>query len=112
MRKENTSNLKSEDCKHDLQNQKFTIGELYLFHRHNPHCPPSGSLWGIYAKTEEGTIHLESSSRGLRHYRIGHSISSDYRYCRRATRAELRDYMYNLAAWEYAHRLITHNFRV
>ena len=80
----------------NLHSLTFIVGELYLFHPTKRQCPSRGSLWGIYDKTEAGVIYLESSSRDLRHYRIRHGLSSEYRYCRRATRSELRDYMYNL----------------
>ena len=72
------------------------IGELYLFHTDNPHCPSSSSLWGVYDKSSNHNVYLESSTLDLYHYRIWHKLPKCYHYCRRATRVELRDYMYNI----------------
>ena len=75
---------------------RFHVGELYLFHPNNPHCPSQSSLWGFYDKSKGGIIYLEHSSRNLCNFRLWHPLSRHYRYCRKATRAELRDYMYNM----------------
>ena len=80
----------------ELPEQRFVIGELYLFHPSNKCCPSHGSLWGIYDKTEEGIIYLESSTLDLRHFSLWHRLPAEYRYRRRATRSELRDYMYSI----------------
>lgn len=79
-----------------LRSQKFIIGELYLFHPEKKHCPAHDSLWGIYNSIDSGKINLESSSLDLRNFSKWHSLPSKYKYSRRATRTELRDYMYNL----------------
>ncbi len=79
-----------------LHSRNFIIGELYLFHPTKKYCPSKRSLWGIYDKTEEGIIYLESSSFDLIHFKLWHRLPNEYRYSRRATRRELRDYMYNL----------------
>ena len=79
-----------------LQFNSFIIGDLYLFHPTKKYCPSRSSLWGIYDKMEEGIIYLESSTLDFRHFSIWHRLPDGYRYIRRATRRELRDYMYNL----------------
>lgn len=79
-----------------LQFKCFIIGDLYLFHSTNKYCPSRSSLWGIYDKMEDGIIYLESSTLDFRHFSIWHRLPDGYRYSRRATRRELRDYMYNL----------------
>lgn len=80
----------------NLHSTKFLIGELYLFHPTKKYCPSRSSLWGIYYKTEEGIIYLESYTLDLVHFKIWHRLPNGYRYSRRATRRELSDYMYNL----------------
>ncbi len=77
-------------------NAHLCAGELYLFHIDNPYCPPNSSLWGIYDKSLNQNVYLESSTTDLLHYRIWHKLPKCYHYCRRATRVELRDYMYNI----------------
>lgn len=79
-----------------LQFKRFIIGDLYLFHPTKKYCPSRSSLWGIYDKMEDGIIYLESSTLDFRHFSIWHRLPEGYRYSRRATRRELRDYMYNL----------------
>lgn len=80
----------------NLHSIKFLIGELYLFHPTKKYCPSQSSLWGIYDKTEDGIIYLESSTLDFHHFSIWHRLPNGYRYSRRATRRELSDYMYNL----------------
>lgn len=80
-------------------NTIFRIGDLYLFHPNNPRCPAKTSLWGFHNKTSKGVIYLEHSTEDLRHFRLWHSLPQCYRYYRLATGDELRDYMYNLGAW-------------
>ncbi len=79
-----------------VHRSSFRIGELYLFHTNHPLCPSATSLWGFYDKAQDGSIILEHSTQDLHHFRLRHYLSKRYRYCRLATRAELRDYMYNL----------------
>lgn len=78
----------------------FTFGELYLFNRTDRRCPVKGSLFGTFSQEKSGIIYLESSSIDLRHFRLWHSLPKTYRYYRTATRAELRDYFFNLAFFE------------
>lgn len=83
-----------------LRGRAFIAGELYLFHHADPSCPACGSLWGIVSEHKGGIIFLESSSRDLLRFRLWHVLPAGFRYCRRAGRAELRDYVFNLACFE------------
>lgn len=83
-----------------LYTKKFIIGELYLFHPKMKHCPAHESLWGIYNSIADGKIALESYSLDLEHFAKWCCLPTKYKYSRRATRAELRDYMYNLGQTE------------
>ena len=78
----------------------FEIGELYLFHKSNPCCPWSGSLWGVFDHTRGRQIWLETSSRDLLLFTRTLVLPPEYRFCRQATRSELRDYWYNLGIYE------------
>ncbi len=82
---------------------KFHIGDLYLFHSRNPHCPPAT----FHNKTTNGVIYLEHSTLDLLHFRLWHKLPKRYRYYRLATRDELRDYMYSLAIWESISSLVS-----
>ena len=84
----------------NLHSTKFIIGDLYLFHPTKKHCPPRSSLWGIYDKKEGGIIYLESCTLDLRHFSLWHRLPHKYRFSRRATRRELRDYMYNMGYYD------------
>lgn len=90
----NRLNYQSSNQK--LHKSTFIIGDLYLFHPTKKYCPSRSSLWGIYDKTKDGIIYLESSTLDLIHFKIWHRLPVGYYYSRRATRQELRDYMYNL----------------
>lgn len=83
-----------------LSLSRFTEGEIYLFNRNDPTCPAEGSLWGVFDKRIEDTIYLESSSLNLQDFRKWHLLPIDYRFCRLATRSELRDYTANLSWFE------------
>lgn len=78
----------------------LVTGALYLFHTTDRLCPSESSLWGVFDKDTHGIISLESSSRDLQEFRFWHRLSRDYRYCRRASRSELRDYITNLTYYE------------
>lgn len=80
--------------------------ELYLFHPSDPLCPAESSLWGLYDRSEEGVIYLEHSTTDQRHFQLWRRLPKHYRYCRLATRSELRDYMYNLGIWDSKSRLL------
>lgn len=98
MQKPNSKSLSRITRFHNRELHKFpfVIGELYLFHTTKKYCPSRSSLWGIYDKTEDGVIYLENSSFDLIHFKLWHRLPYGYHYSRRATRQELRDYMYNL----------------
>ncbi len=74
----------------------FRSGEVYLFHATKPHCPAATSLWGIVSSAENGAILLESSTLDQLTFAHWQPLDARYRYCRLATRAELRDYITNL----------------
>ncbi|MBR4028044.1 MAG: hypothetical protein IKJ08_00475 [Alistipes sp.] len=80
--------------------ESLVAGELYLFLSGSGCCPSSESLWGIYDRTEDGVIYLESSTLDMRLFDIWHPLPEGYFYSRLATRSELRDYMYNLGCCE------------
>ena len=86
-----------------LQASHYRAGELYLFCRTERPYPSSGSLFGIFDKEASGVIYLESSSSDLCHFRLWHRLPRGYRCSRCATRSELRDYIFNLACYEYRH---------
>ncbi len=78
-------------------NPKFIAGEAYLFRcRHNP------TIIGIFDKYQEGRIYLESATytSNYREFVLYKTLPSKYKFWRKAYRAELRDYMYNLAMYE------------
>ncbi|WP_418425848.1 hypothetical protein [Alistipes sp.] len=81
--------------------------ELYLFQRINYRCPAISSLWGIFNDYKEGRLFLESDSRDLWTFRHWHIVPEEYRYCRRASRHELRDYISGLIYNECHTRLST-----
>ncbi len=95
-----TSNPKTKFHSQKFHRQAFVIGDLYLFHPTKKYCPSRSSLWGIYDKIEGGIIYLESSTLDLRHFSKWHYLPDKYRYSRRATRRELRDYMYNMGYYD------------
>lgn len=82
---------------HFVRKVRFTTGDLYLFHRTVPACPSCSSLWGMFDKRVGTTLYLESSSSDLIHFRGWHRLPDGFRYCRRASRSELRDYAGNLS---------------
>ena len=89
-----------EKCK--KSDQKFIVGEVYLFRcRHNP------TIIGIFDKYQEGKIILESATYtdNYRAFILSKKLPSGYEFWRKAYRAELRDYMYNLAVYE----IVKHN---
>ncbi len=75
----------------------FLAGEIYLFHPADPSCPPEDSLWGMFYEYGDGDVRLESMSCDLRRFVIRQPLPEGYRYCRRATRSELVEYMTALA---------------
>lgn len=86
---------------HDVIKMRFRVGDVYLFHRSDIRCPSRNSLWGQYDKHEQDRLYLESSSPDLRTFRKWHVLPSEYRYCRKANRSELRDYFFALSWSEH-----------
>ena len=78
----------------------FVPGELYCFRSIKNHGPKAEVLWGLYDKTQGGTIRLESSTQDFYRFRTACPLPSRFALVRRATRCELRDYMYNLGCFE------------
>lgn len=78
------------------EHHAFIPGELYLSHPSDRSCPATGSLLGIYDKTSDGNLYLESSSWDLQEFDFWYALSLPYGYSRLSTRSELRDYMSNL----------------
>lgn len=74
----------------------FACGELYLFSDVPRMRDPESCLWGVYDRTDSGRIYLEHMACDLTP--IGHwlPLPSEYRYARRASRDELRDFFYLL----------------
>ena len=72
---------------------RFESGDIYLFHRSDPHCPAESSLWGQFDKWEGTFVYLESSTTDHLHFRVWHRLPKGYFYCRRSTRNEFRDYI-------------------
>ena len=82
-------------------NKKFIAGEAYLFRcHHNP------TIIGIFDKCQEGRIFLESATytNNYRKFVLYKKLPTKYKFWRKAYRAELRDYMYNLAVYEVCQR--------
>ena len=78
-------------------NPTFAVGEIYLFrNQHNL------SIIGVFDKCEDGQIILESATYTTcyREFFLNYAIPAEYKYWRRASRSELRDYMYNLGVYE------------
>ncbi len=92
--------LPPEDRSGNMSDIDFETGEVYLFHRHDAHCPAAGSLWGIFDRRYGSRIGLESSTEDQFHFRHWHLLDPSYRYCRRSTRAEMRDYVANMILTE------------
>ena len=91
----------------------FIRGELYLYHRSDRRCPSESSLWGVFDRTADDSIRLESCSRNLSDFRFWLRLPAGYRYARRATRTELRDYTAGLAYYECSSHepIIPHRYR-
>ena len=78
-------------------NPTFVAGEVYLFrNQHNL------SIIGVFDKCENGQVMLESATytTNYREFYFRYVLPDEYKYWRRASRPELRDYMYNLGVYE------------
>ncbi len=80
--------------------EKFTIGDVYLFHKTNPQCPAGSSLWGVFDKCKDGEIYLESCSTDNEKFDNWCRLPEGYMYCRLATRPELRRYIFDQTWYE------------
>ena len=77
-------------------NFDFRSGEIYLFHTDDPNCPSDSSLW---AKIFEDN-RIEAYTTDLRTFTLWKPLPAKYRYCRLATREELRDFITGYAYYE------------
>ncbi len=77
-------------------NYPFRVGEVYLFHKSDPQCNSTTSLWGIFDKQVDGRVYLEACTKNLSHFERWVRLPSDYSYCRKSSRTELRDFMTNM----------------
>lgn len=82
----------------------FRSGEVYLFHGTNPECPARSSLWGMFDVKRDGVVYLESSTRNGKDFALWHPLPARYRFCRLATKIELRDYILALVCGHIADR--------
>lgn len=79
---------------------KFTFGDVYLFHKTNPRCPAGSSLWGVFDKCENGAVYLESCSTDNKEYHNWCRLPEGYMYCRLSTRSEFRRYIFDQTWYE------------
>lgn len=84
---------------------KFEIGDVYLFHKSDPRCPSDSSLWGVFDKSDGGTVFLESSSSDCEEFRTWCRLPEGYRFCRPATRTEMRQYIFE-QTWDESRRIL------
>ena len=79
----------------------FKIGELYIFSPSEHWAKTDPLLWGIFDKqTPDGQIMLEASTRDFINFTLWKPLPPEYVYCRLATRAELRDFVFNSSVWQ------------
>ena len=74
--------------------------ELYIFSRSNPPMPDGESLWGVFKQMRGSTVRLESCSSDLKEFRFWTDLPSEYRFCRRATAVEAREYGWGCCQFE------------
>ncbi len=84
---------------------RFTIGDVYLFNKTDPKCPRSSSLWGVLDKCEGDTVYLESCSNDREKFDTWCRLPEDYRYCRLATRTEMRQYIFD-QTWHESRKIL------
>ncbi len=83
-----------------LENVKFKSGEIYLFHKTDPDCPDDDALWAMFDRRDADGIMLESCTYNLIDFSLRCHLPADYRYCRLASRSEVREYAVALAMFE------------
>lgn len=80
--------------------EKFTIGDVYLFHKTDSRCPAGSSLRGVFDKCKDGEVYLESCSTDNGEFDNWCRLPEGYMYCRLATRPELRHYIFDQTWYE------------
>lgn len=83
-----------------IDNFNFKNGEVYLLHTDDPDCPSDGSLWVLISESDEDSLRIESYSSNLRTFTLWKPLPTKYKYCRLATRVELREFISNYAYYE------------
>lgn len=78
----------------------FEVGDVYLFHTDDPACPADSSLWAVFDKRVGGRVFLNSVTDDLTYFDAECRLPLHYRYCRIATKAELRDFAFALGRFE------------
>ncbi len=81
----------------EVKECRFRTGEVYLFSVADPRCGACDSLWATYDRRRGGEIHLEACTSDRRRFLLWQVLPGAYRYCRMATRGELREYMTDIA---------------
>ena len=85
----------------------FIEGDVYLFSRDDELCRTINCLWGEFSKIENGAIYLNNISTDCEIFIPGeHRLPDGYRFYRRSTRAELRDFSFNKSSYEVHHGLL------
>lgn len=79
---------------------KFKNEEVYLFHPNDPSCPNSTSLWALIFEFDGDSLRVESYTTDLRTFTLWKPLPPKYKYCRMATREELRQFISNYAYYE------------
>ncbi len=79
---------------------RWEAGELYLFHPSDARCPAEESVWAFSVNTTESHFRCESMTFDLVQFLYWQQMPLSTLYYRKANRAELRDYIYNLAQSE------------
>jgi len=81
----------------EICDMNFECGDVYLFNVDDPACLPKNSLWGLFDRiSDNGVIRLEAATSDLTHFYIGYELPPHFRFCRHATRGELRDFAFNM----------------
>lgn len=79
---------------------KFKNDEVYLFHTDDPNCPGNSSLWALINEFDGYSLRIESYTTNLRTFTLWRPLPAIYRYCRLASRRELREFISNYAYYE------------
>lgn len=79
----------------------FRVGDVYLFHASDSRCDPDSALWGLFDRREGERILLECYTTDMNHFEKWKPLPAGYRFCRMATRDELRDFTANMIHAEW-----------